>query len=137
MEVPILLLADYANVDAAGKLNILGAFNRIFFKKLPGKHQLMYLVMRIVAGLGEFDQERVLKVILFDEDGGTVWGTPEVSFIIKPPPGGGSGQFDPIIGIQDMEFKKPGRYEFRVFINGESKGFIPVDIVLMEPPSES
>lgn len=44
MDASILLLADFANVDAAGKLNIIGAFNRIYASKFPCRHPQMHLV---------------------------------------------------------------------------------------------
>jgi uncharacterized protein DUF6941 len=47
MEKLILLLADYATVDASGKLNILGAFGRIYTNGFPARHSFMCLVVKL------------------------------------------------------------------------------------------
>jgi hypothetical protein len=132
MQASILLIADFANVDAAGKLNVLGAFNQIFFNSLPGKHQLMYLVIRLVAELGETEQERQLKVVLWDEDGIEKWSTPDIPFKVKATKSGKLSEHNAIIGLQGMEFDKLGTFSFKVYVNGDSKGDIPIDIVLRD-----
>lgn len=137
MDVRLFLLADFANVDASNKLNIIGAFNRLNADQLPFIHPALFLVIRISAELGEFEQQRTLKVILFDEDGGEVWQTPDVNFTMHTPKDGHVGEFNPVIGIQRAKFDKAGRYEYRVFINGDSKGVAPLDVVLRpQQPAE-
>lgn len=136
MEARLLLLADFANVDGVGKLNVIGSFNRIFSQQFPSRHPSMYLVVRIAADLGEFNQERNLAVILFDEDGQEKWKTPPIPFKISMPVGGGTGEFNAVINIQMMPFEKPGRYEFRVSVDRDLKGVIPLDLQLIPPPTE-
>lgn len=131
MEVRLLLLADLANVDSAGKLNIIGAFNRIFVPQFPAQHPIMYLVVRIVAELGEFNQQRNLVVVLFDEDANEKWRTPNLPFTIPTPDGGRIGEFNAVIGIQMMVFEKPGRYEYRIYIDQDQEGVIPLDVELV------
>lgn len=128
MEARICLAADFANVDQAGKLNVLGAFNRIILSEFPGVHRLMYLVIRLALELGEFDQERMLRIVLFDEDGDEKWSTPDMPFKIPKPQGGRTADFNAIVEVRDMEYQKPGRYEFRVFVNSDHKGVIPIDV---------
>jgi hypothetical protein len=96
----------------------------------------MYLVVRLAAELGEFDQQRSLKVILFDEDGVELWKIDSIPFEVRRPERGATGEIHHLIAIQSMTFEKPGRYEFRVFVNGESKGSVPLDVVLLESPKE-
>jgi hypothetical protein len=130
LEARLLLIADFANVDSLGKLNIIGAFNHIYAPQFPVQHPAMYLVVRIGAELGEFNQEKNLTFILFDEDGNEKWRTPELKFAVPSPLGGKTGEFNAVVGIQQMMFEHPGRYEFRVYINGDQKGIIPLDIEL-------
>jgi Family of unknown function (DUF6941) len=132
MEARILLVADFANVDALGKLNIIGAFNRIFVREFPAKHALLYVVIRLAVELGEFGKERNLSIILYDEDSGERWKSGELKFSVAPPEGGHSVDFHPIVAIQNLEFEKPGRYEFRVFVNDDLKGTIPLDVAKLE-----
>ncbi len=136
MEARILLAADFANVDAAGKLNIIGAFNRIFARQFPAKHGLLYVVIRFAVELGEFGKERTLSIILFDDDASEVWKIPDVKFTVQKPNDAHSGDFHPIIAIQNLEFPKPGRYEFRIFVNDDFKGSIPLDVALIEKAAD-
>src|SRR5690349_11264723 len=119
MEARIILLADFANVDAAGKLNIIGAFNRLHVSRFPAKHPLMSLVLRLLVELGEFDQQRSLKIILYDEDGNERWKSPDIAFMVGKPAIGHSEEINPIITLQNTEFEKGGRYEYRIYINGD------------------
>jgi len=137
METRILLAADYANVDSAGKMNVLGAFNRIILQQFPGIHRSMHLVIRLAAELGEFNQERILKIVLFDQDANAIWSTSDVPFTIPMPKEGRTVDFNAVIAIRDMVFPKPGRYEFRVFVNSDLKGVVPIDLEQGgQPPAE-
>jgi hypothetical protein len=129
MQASILLVADYAAVDASGKLNVIGAFNIIYALSFPFKHPQMHLVIRLVATLGEFERERKLRIVLWDQDGAEKWATPEIPFRVSAPKDGKLGHHDAIIGIQGMEFEKPGEYSFHVYVDGDSKGDIPIDVV--------
>ena len=130
MEARLLLLADYASLEAqTGKLNIIGAFNNIFSSSFPATHPMMYLVVRIAAELGEFNIERNLEVALFDEDGQEAWRTPRLPFTIPAPNGGRTGEFNAVLALQMMTFERPGRYEFRVFVDHDLEGIIPLDLV--------
>ena len=120
MEVRLFLLADFANVDAGRKLNIIGAFNQFNVEQVPYEHPLFYLVIRIAATLGEFNQERTLKIKLFDEDGNVQSELPDIRFNIHAHAGVHSTEFNPVIGIQRAKFEKFGRYEYRIYINRDS-----------------
>lgn len=129
MQATILLVADFANVDPSGKLNVIGAFNRIYTAALPATHPMMYLVIRLVAELGEYEHQRTLRFILFDEDGHTTWEPPGLKFTVPRPQDGNLGEFTPVFGIQNMRFEKPGRYEFRVLVDNDLKGTVPIEVV--------
>ena len=53
MDVDLALLADAATIDGAGKLNILGIFDRLHTPKFPARHPKMALVLRFSAPLTE------------------------------------------------------------------------------------
>jgi len=136
MEAPIFLAADFANVDGTGKLNIIGAFNRLNVAQFPYVHPAMYLAIRLVIELGEFNKEKTLKVTLFSEDAEEVWTTGDIKFTVPLPLEGKATEFHPIIGIQQLKFDHPGRFEFRLFINDDSKGETPLDVVKADQPSQ-
>lgn len=69
MFVNLFLLADYATIDQAGKLSVLGIFNQVHAHEYPVKHEMMYLVIRIGVELGEQNDTRSLAVKFLDQDG--------------------------------------------------------------------
>ena len=129
MNASLLLVADFANIDSGGKLNVIGVFNRISARTFPTVHPVMYLVVRLVAELGDFDVQHQLRVILQDQDEHAIWETPEITFAMQSPPDGSLGEFTPIIGIQNLQFEQPGRYFFRVLVDKDPKGTVPIEVV--------
>jgi hypothetical protein len=132
VDINILLLADFASTDTAGKLNIIGAFNSIQSAKFPLIYPQFFLVVRLVAGLGEFDEERTLRIEFLDQDGTKMGDLPPIRFKVPPPKAGMLGEHTAILGFQGLPFPKPGRYEFRVYVDRDQKGSTPLDIALIE-----
>ena len=60
MQVKLALLADYANVTAEGKLNILGIFDRINVVGVPAVHPQMHFILRLEAHPAEWDRTHPL-----------------------------------------------------------------------------
>ncbi len=137
MEARILLSADFANIDSSGKLNIIGAFNRIYAHEFPAIHPLMHLVIRLTAELGELDRQRTLTILIWDEDGKQVGELPSIPFSVKSPKGGKRGDHNAILQLQGMTFEKPGTYEFKVLVDGDLKGIIPIELILLPKPDDS
>ncbi len=136
METVLFLAADYANHETSGKLNILGIFNRIFVRGFPARHRTLYLVIRVAAALGEYDTKHDLKIVFYDEDGHEL-GAQNGELLIPRPDSGKQAQADLIIGITDLLLTKPGTYEFRLIINKDLKGSLPIDVILMKEETES
>src|SRR5688572_22057509 len=107
MHVLFMLLADFANIDSGGKLNVIGNFGLMLTEQFPFSHAMMYLAIRIIVDPSEFDKEHKFTVALYDEDNNQVWGAPELSFKISAPEVGRVAEFTPILGIQGLEFSKP------------------------------
>lgn len=127
MELLLLLAADYASVDASGKLNILGAFRTIYAQQFPARHELMHLVVKLRPALGEIGDTRTLRITLVDEDGNEHL---EVKSEFSIPTAAGlRPEFNAVIGIRDLVFPKAGTYEFRLFVDREQKGEIQIDVV--------
>ncbi len=68
MNVAFALLADAANVSREGKLNILGAFDRIYGSKFPLTWPRMMLVMRFVVSAAEYGTEKSIEIVTLDAD---------------------------------------------------------------------
>jgi hypothetical protein len=130
VEVAFALLADAANVSREGKLNILGAFDRIYGTKFPLQWPRMVLVTRFEASAAEYGSEKSLEIITMDADGkqlGKASGKMKI----------GEGRTGRQIKINHvlpmgMTFPTPGEYSIVVLVNGESKVTVPLEVVQRE-----
>ena len=129
MELATILLADYANIEQHGKLNVMGIFGNIYCEKFPARHLSMTLIVRLRAELGEFGDDRQVNVKLLDEDGKEIIPTISVFVKIPEPSKGIRPEINLILQLNEIIFPKEGRYEIRVFIDKDSKGYLPIDVI--------
>ncbi|MFC1660349.1 DUF6941 family protein [Gemmatimonadota bacterium] len=128
MEIDLALLADAATVDAAGKLNILGIFDRISAQGFPAPHPHLSLVLRFHAGLNEAGSHKV-EIVLRDPDGAEVV---RVSGEMQIGPGplnaGGQVRVPQVLNLGRLVFPQPGPYAFDVSVDGEHQTSIPLTL---------
>jgi hypothetical protein len=135
MQVKLALLADYANVTAEGKLNILGIFDRINVMEMPAVHPQMHFILRLEAHSAERDRPQAVEIRLHDPDGQTVF---EVRGDIVPQ--GRSGQSiatNQILTLNNLQLNKTGEYNFVVFVNNDLKIEVPLGVELGEPTDQA
>lgn len=126
MRVKLALLADYANVTAEGKLNILGVFDRINVSALPAVHPQMHLVLRFEAHPMERDRVHNVEIRLHDPDGRTVF---EVKGDVVPHGDGGHATAsNQILTLNNLQLTKSGGYNFAVFVNDDLKSELPLGV---------
>ena len=120
------LLADAATVDASGKLNILGIFDRITVAELPDHHPHLSLVLRVSASLGEAGLHK-MEIVLQDPTGSRVMGM-NGEFHVGPGPAlaGGQVRIPQVLNIERLVFPRAGRYAFNVSLDGEHQVSIPL-----------
>jgi hypothetical protein len=131
MQVKLALLADYANVTAEGKLNILGIFDRISVNEIPAVHPQMHLILRLEAHPAEHDRSHNVEIRLYDPDGQTVF---EVKGDVVPQ--GGVGQTiatNQILTLNNLQLSKSGGYRFVVLVNNDLKSEVPLGVELGAP----
>src|SRR3970040_612940 len=130
MEVAFALLADAANVSREGKLNVLGAFDRIYGAKFPLTWPRMVLVTRFIASAAEFGAEKSLEIVTLDADGKRLGGATGKMRV----PQGQSGRALKINHVlpMGMTFPAPGEYSIEILVNGEPKATVPLEVVQRE-----
>lgn len=128
VKVALALLADYANVSREGKLNILGIFDRVNAQNLPAIHPQMQLIMTLEADRGDADKEHKIEIELIDADGTKLFSIGG-SLRFGPPPPGEQVRINHIIQLNNLQFNHFGTYEFKILMNNEVRGSIPLSVV--------
>jgi len=126
MEIDLALLADAATVDASGKLNILGVFDRISTSGFPAQHPHVSLVLRLSAALTEAGEHSV-EILLRDPDGEEMMRmNGEIQVGPGPAMAGGQVRIPQVINIERLVFPKEGRYAFDIALDGEHHASVPL-----------
>lgn len=105
------MLADEANISQEGKLNVLGAFDRIAAARFPTLHPRMVFVFRVHAEYADAGERFPTRVRLMDEDGGTLFEA--TGELVAPPLAPGefitANQIFTLVGVR---FPHAGHYKF-------------------------
>ncbi len=135
MLVRIAALADYASVSQGDKLNIMGIFSNIMARSEPIVHAQMHLVVQF-----EFDSteagKKDARIRLMDAEGHEVLSLGG-EITVAHVPHGQTSTVNQIIALNNVNFPRFGRYEFRVLLNGRLEATIPVTVQRVqeqEPP---
>jgi hypothetical protein len=126
MDIYLALLADAATVDASGKLNILGVFDRLGSDSFPARHPRMALVLRFSAGLHETGVHSV-EILLLDPDGGEMARMEGEMQLGAGPSSVLEGVRVPhVLYLDGLVFPRPGRYAFDVSVDGQHHRTVPL-----------
>ncbi len=134
MKLDIALLADAATVDAAGKLNVLGAFHRLRGPEFPLRHGRIVLVLRFAPEVG--DEGRLEVTIRMEgPDGKKILG-------LDGQVEGRSGE-DPdriripqVLNLDGIVFPVPGTYRFVIEVEGVDVETLPLRVEEGGPPRQ-
>ena len=131
MEIDLALLADAATIDATGKMNILGVFDRISVGQFPAQHGRIALVLRLTAGTSEVGTHE-MQIRLTDPEGSEVLSlNGEIQLVGGP--GVSEGVRVPhVLNLDGLVFPGPGRYSFDVKVDGEHH--VSISLVVDGPP---
>ena len=128
MDIDLALLADAATVDGAGKLNVLGIFDRLGAGTFPARHPRMALVLRFAAPLDETGTHDV-EIRLSDPDGKEVVSM-NGELALGPGPGsmGDLIRVPHVLNLDGLVFPMAGLYGFDVRVDGEHCVTIPLTV---------
>ncbi|MDY6918054.1 MAG: hypothetical protein SVP26_08955 [Chloroflexota bacterium] len=129
MQLDLLLTADYANVTADGKLNVMGIFNRIYSSAFPASHAEMYLVANLSADPSEYGMRRKLVAKLMDEDGGLVAQLLEREIEVPQAKEGRPAEIRQILRLVGLLFPRPGTYQFSMLVDNDLKGSRAIRVI--------
>lgn len=126
MELDFGLLADAATVDASGKLNVLGVFDRIQARDFPARHGRISLVLRFSASVGQAGMHQVeirlrgpssQEVLRLDGRLDLAGGAQQAQEGIKVPH---------VLNLDGITFPEAGTYFFDIACDGESLLSLPL-----------
>jgi hypothetical protein len=127
MRVPLALLADYANVTAEGKLNIMGIFDAIYAGAFPATHPQMRLIMRFQFAAGDRGTTKNIQIRLLDADGNALLALG--STVVVPQNAPLNLEIPQIIELNGLQFPKQGDYAFSILVNDEERATVPFRVL--------
>lgn len=129
MLLDLLLIADYVNITADGKLNVMGIFNRIHAPQFPTRHPEMFLVAKLSANPSEYGTRRKLAIKLVDESGKLVASLLEREIEIPHDKEGKVVEIRQILRLAGLVFPQPGAYQFSMLVDNNQKGSQTIQLV--------
>jgi hypothetical protein len=124
MEVEIFTLADFAQ-DNNSKLTVVGTFDAIQAKQFPVQHPSCAVACRLRFGIKEIGQHQ-FKLRLTDTNAKEILQPIEGNINMGTPPNGQFAAINIVINFNQLQFEKPGRYSFELYIDGEWKSGLPL-----------
>src|SRR5438094_4404795 len=136
MKVEVLTLCDAATVDAAGKLNILGAFDRLNATAEPITHPHCALAVKLRFERIEAGHKKI-RLTFVNADGAPVMppidGTADVRF--QGPESSAAVSF--ALNIQQLKLPGLGEYSIDLAVDGRHEGSVPLFVFPTQPPQPS
>src|SRR2546425_5280283 len=126
MHLDFAVVSDYALVDQAGKISVLGIFQHIWVQQFPAMHPRLHLVLRLKGKRTEIGEHRV-QIRLADEQGTEILGGSGQVTFAEPPAGVVDIEAAAIL-VFDVPFPHPGLYRFLITIDGEEKASVPITV---------
>jgi hypothetical protein len=127
MDIEAFLLCDAAT-DQQGKLNVLGAFDTIWTKKLPAIHPACAIAVRIRFEKVE-EGNHPIRICIIDGVGKSI--CPNLDCNVNVRIIGDdmvSGVTNIVLNIQRLKLEKYGQYSIELVIDNQIKGSLPFHV---------
>lgn len=128
MDIRFAVLADMANIDGAGKLNIIGVFSELNSATFPVSMPSIALAAEIVGSVAEVGSPRELEVAVHDADGERLGSVASEFTVPEPRRPGKRPTLSVVLTIRDMQFPRDGDYQFALLLNGDEKYSLPLHV---------
>ena len=125
MRVEIFTLCDAATTDAAGKLNILGSFDRLNAREAPVTHPQCALALKLRFERLEEGQKRI-RIAFVDSDGASVMPTLDTTTQVQFRPDDSSATASLVLVIQQLKLPTFGEYSIDLAVDDRHESSIPL-----------
>ncbi len=134
MDVEAFLLCDCAT-DQQGKLNILGAFDKLYTRKIPAVHPACAVAVRV--RFAKFEEgDHTIKINFIDDDGNSAGPALEKPIPVSVPNGENSTVRNIILNIQGLRLNKAGEFRFDFAIDGQQVACLPLKVIEVHDKNE-
>jgi len=131
MKVEIFTLCGAATTDAAGKLNILGSFDRLNATQTPVMHPQCALAIKLRFERVE-EGTKSIRIQFVDADGKSVMPTLNTTSQVQFRPSDSTATASLVLVIQQLKLPKFGEYSIDLAVDGHHEGYIPL---VVAPPT--
>ncbi len=125
MRVEIFTLCDAATVDAGGKLNILGAFDRLNAREAPVIHPQCSLAMKLRFERVEEGRKRI-RIAFIDSDGAPVMPPLEATADVHFPEQDATSTVSLALNIHQLRLPRFGEYSIDVAVDDRQEASSPL-----------
>ena len=129
MQVVLAALADYALIDQAGRLSVVGIFSHVWVRRVPAVHPRTHLVVRLVGKRTEIGEHQ-LRIRFLDPRGQETLGG-EGTFTVGEPPAGVTDVEAGVILAYDLPLPVTGRYTMELSLDGAVVTTLPLSVAEM------
>ena len=133
MNVVLAVVCDHALIDQAGKLSVIGIFERIWVERFPAVHPRLHLVLRLKGRRTEIG-DHSCEIVLHDPDGREVLRGDGYVQIGEPPAGVTEVEAGAVLAF-DVPLERAGTYTFDIAIDGEHQAGVPIAVSQMPAPA--
>ncbi len=126
MNIEAFLLCDAAT-DQLGKLNVLGAFDNIYFQKVPAQYPACALAARVRFEKIE-EGNHPIRIFIMDEDGASIGPKLEGGISVRVAQHYSTSVANLILNMRGLEFKRFGNYQVDLAIDGNIVASLPLRI---------
>jgi hypothetical protein len=133
MHLGLAVVCDHALIDQAGKLSVIGIFERIWVERFPAVHPRLHLVLRLKGRRTEIGDHPVL-IVLNDPEGNQVLRGDGLVQIGEPPAGVTEVEAGAVLAF-DVPLERAGTYTFDISVDGEHQASVPVSVSQMPTPA--